>query len=554
MTLTRGFADHRNLLLLLVAVAFAYLLPLGSHGLWIPDETRYAQISQTMLHSGNWAAPHFMGVRYFEKPAAGYWLIAFGQALFGENLFGVRFASALTTGLSVLLTYMVAGCLWNDSRKSFASALLFMSFFLVAGQAGYANLDPQFSFWVNLTLVAFWFAVNSIGRQRLLYWGLLGVACGMGFMTKGFLAWALPVVVALPYMLWQKRLRELLTFGPLAVLVAVLICLPWALTINAREPDYWRFFFWHEHVRRFVGNDAQHAEPWWFYLPLLIVACVPWALLLPSSFKHAWHQRRQSTYGFLLLWLALPLAFLSLSKGKLPTYILPCLMPLALMMGSTLVDRLASGKLGLIRVNGLINALLGAAALAALLFLQFKRSIYDGEPQHLTLAVIAIGGWLVCNALQGARPKAFWAMPALGSLLAIALIPAGLPNSAVYNKTPDQFVARHLEELSASTHLLSNDLGAASALSWRLKRGDVTLFNTWGELEYGLRFPDVKERVIGMKQISAWMANARRDGSVGVIMRGVSGDELKELELLPKDGQRYEEGNLVILIYPRTPA
>ncbi|WP_191864256.1 phospholipid carrier-dependent glycosyltransferase, partial [Pseudomonas viridiflava] len=89
--------------LLLLAFVVAYLLPLGSHGLWIPDETRYAQISQEMLHSGQWTAQYFVGVRYFEKPAAGYWLIAAGQALFGENLFGVRIASALSTGLSALL-------------------------------------------------------------------------------------------------------------------------------------------------------------------------------------------------------------------------------------------------------------------------------------------------------------------------------------------------------------------------------------------------------------------------------------------------------------------
>lgn len=229
-------------ILLLAFVAF-YLLPLGLHGLWTPDETRYAQISQEMLQSGNWVAPHFMGIRYFEKPAGGYWLIALGQAVFGQNLFGVRIASAVTSGLSVLLAYLIARRLWNDPRKSFACALLYLSFGLVAGQAGYSNLDPQFTLWVNLSLVALWFALESTKtRARLCAWAVLGLACGMGFLTKGFLAWALPVLIAVPYMLWQRRLGELLRYGPLAMAVAVLVCLPWALAIHLQEPDFWRFF------------------------------------------------------------------------------------------------------------------------------------------------------------------------------------------------------------------------------------------------------------------------------------------------------------------------
>ena len=69
-------------LLVLAFIAF-YLLPLGTHGLWIPDETRYAQIGQQILVDGNWITPHFMDLRYFEKPIAGYWMIAIGQAIFG---------------------------------------------------------------------------------------------------------------------------------------------------------------------------------------------------------------------------------------------------------------------------------------------------------------------------------------------------------------------------------------------------------------------------------------------------------------------------------------
>ena len=103
-------------LLVLAFIAF-YLLPLGTHGLWIPDETRYAQIGQQILIDGNWVTPHFMDIRYFEKPIAGYWMIAIGQAIFGENLFGVRIASAIATGLSVMLAYLVARRLWNDPGK-----------------------------------------------------------------------------------------------------------------------------------------------------------------------------------------------------------------------------------------------------------------------------------------------------------------------------------------------------------------------------------------------------------------------------------------------------
>ncbi|PVZ62092.1 lipid IV(A) 4-amino-4-deoxy-L-arabinosyltransferase [Pseudomonas sp. B1(2018)] len=538
--------------LLLAMVALAYLLPLGSHGLWIPDETRYAQISQGMLLSGNWVSPHFMDVRYFEKPAAGYWMIALGQALFGQNLFGVRFASALSTGLSVLLCYLIARRLWNEPRKSFACALLYMSFTVIAGQAGYANLDPQFTFWVNLSLVALWFALDSVGRrQRLVAWAVLGLACGMGFLTKGFLAWLLPVLIALPWVIWQKRWRELLVYGPVAVVVAIAVSLPWALAVHAQEPDYWRFFFWHEHIRRFAGDDAQHNAPWWYYLPLLVAFSMPWVALLPPALKQAWQTRRQSGIGFLLLWLWMPLIFFSLSKGKLPAYILPCLLPLALLLGHALADRLKLEQGRVLGINGLLNLVVGVVTLLALVYVQLKKPIYDHELHNLVLVFIGLIGWIMANLLQAFRPLQCWAAPAFGSLLFAGLLPAGLPNSVVANKTPDQFILDHAQELGQSVKLLSNDLGAASALSWRIKRPQVAFFNTIGELKYGLAYPDSLKQRVDPDQVQQWMHDARQQGSVGVVMRVKGEEELRELEQLPKEGKRYEQGNLVILIIPQ---
>ena len=539
--------------LLLIAFGLFYLLPMATHGLWIPDETRYAQISQEMLLTGKWASPHFMGIRYFEKPVAGYWMIAIGQALFGDNLFGVRVASALSTGLSVVLAYLLARRLWNDPRKSLASALLYMSFTVVALQAGYANLDPQFTFWVNLSLVALWFTFDCQSRRgQIGAWVLLGLACGMGFMTKGFLACLLPVLVALPYAIWQKRLRSLLTYGGIGVLVAILVSLPWALAVHAQEPDYWRFFFWHEHIRRFAGEDAQHASPWWYYLPLLVGFCVPWVLLLPASLKQAWEQRRLNSSGFLLLWLVLPLAFFSLSKGKLPAYILPCLLPVALLMGHTLMDRLATGTTRILSLNGVLNLLAGLLALLALVYFQLKKPVYVDEPQHLVLVYILLLGWIISNLLQAMRPLSLWAAPALGSFLLVALAPAALPNKVVYNKIPDQFIIDHVAELGQAKALLSNDLGAAAALAWRLRRPDVTLYNTQGEVKYGLGYEDTAARKVDLNQVQPWIEQARKQGSIGVVMRVKSSDEEHEVELLPKDAKRYEQGNIVIFIIPQS--
>jgi 4-amino-4-deoxy-L-arabinose transferase len=249
------------------------------------------------------------------------------------------------------------------------------------------------------------------------------------------------------------------------------------------------------------------------------------------------------------MWTLLPLAFLSLSRGKLPTYILPCLLPLALLMANALVERLKHGQVTALRLNGGFYAVAALVGLLVLLYLQWKNPVYDHEPIHLLLAIGVLTVWMLTNVLQALRPLSAWAMPAAGSLLLVALLPAALPYTLVYDKTPDQFVARHFSELAASQSLLSNDLGAASALAWRLKRSDIAFFNTVGELKYGLDYPDARQRKVGLKDIDTWMTEARHKGQVAVIMRGDGKEELRELGALPKGGKRYEEGDLVIVIY-----
>ncbi|WP_213876328.1 lipid IV(A) 4-amino-4-deoxy-L-arabinosyltransferase [Pseudomonas sp. dw_358] len=553
--MTQGSTFNRTWAFGLLALAFLlfYLAPLPFHGLWIPDETRYAQASQEMLLTGHWATPHFMGLRYFEKPAAGYWMIAIGQAVFGQNLFGVRVASAVALALSVVLAWLIAGRFWRNPQLQLTSAVVYMSLSLICAGSGYANLDPQFTLWVNLSIFALWYAVDAATTQaRLGAWAGVGFACALGFMTKGFLALLLPVLVALPYMFWQRRFLELVRYGLVAVVVAVLLSLPWALTVNHQEPDFWNYFFWDEHIRRFAGDDAQHAESWYYYLPIMLMASLPWVGLLPDTLVQGWKDRVQPHIAFLWLWLLLPLVFFSIAKGKLPSYIMPCLLPLALLMGQALVRRLEQGRLAPLRLNSWLNVAMGVVALLAVAYLQMKKPIYHHEPKSLALLVLALLGWTMANLLAVRKPARWWMAPAVGMGIALALIPAALPRKVVDNKTPDTFIAQHTAELKNTPVLMSNELGAASALSWHTGNSQIILYNTGGETRYGLAYPDAQGRAVTKEEVGPWLAAARRKSSVGVVMRVKGEDEQAELDELPAASRRYEAGSIVILIYDQT--
>ncbi len=259
---------------------------------------------------------------------------------------------------------------------------------------------------------------------------------------------------------------------------------------------------------------------------------------------------------FLALWMLLPLGFFSLSNGKLPTYIMPCLLPLALLMGHALIDLIQQRKARALCLNGMLNFVIGMVAMVALIYLQLTRPLYGNshaEMFSLSLTFIVLLGWILSNLLQAVRPLTLWAMPALGIGLLVVLLPVGMPEFVADNEMPDQFVLEHLDDLQQTQALLSNELESASALAWRLNRTEVTLYNTEGELRYGLQYPDSVHRKVGLDDVQAWLADARKQGSVGVLMRVRSTSEHIEEGQLPPGGKRYRKGDLVLILYPQSP-
>lgn len=534
-----------------------YLLPLNHRLLWQPDETRYAEISREMLQRGDWIVPHLLGLRYFEKPVAGYWVNNISQWLFGDNNFAVRFGSVFCTALSAGLIFWLAMLLWRSRRTALIASMIYLSSLLVFGIGTYSVLDPMISLWMTAAMVSFYLTLQAKKRwHKIAAYTLLGLACGMGFMTKGFLALALPVIAVLPIVIQQRRVKELIIFGPIAILSALLLSLPWMLAIARLEPDYWHYFFWVEHIQRFAADDAQHKAPFWYYLPLLCAGALPWSGLLPGALIRGWRERvARPELFFLLSWVIMPLLFFSVAKGKLLTYILPCMAPLALLMAAYAVDCWDAMRTGVFKINGAINLFFGIVCTCAVLLINygiFAEIILSPQEQlKVVLACLSFITWGLIG-YWGMRSNAhYWQSVAVCPLLLSLLFAYILPQQIIDVKQPQNFISNNINVLSHSRYVLTDNVGLAAGLAWELKRSDILLFNEQGELAYGLGYPDATGRLINVDSFSAWLAQARQQGDVSLVLQlpraGVTPD------YLPVSDDVKRMHRFVLLLYKKLP-
>ena len=226
------------------------------------------------------------------------------------------------------------------------SALVFLTCMEVFGVGVFSVLDSIFSMFVTAALISFFFAymeVKSSKKTGLLV--LFGIFCGLAFLTKGFIAFAIPVMVIVPFIIWEGRWKELFRIPWIPIVAAIMILLPWSIMIHLREPDFWNYFFWGEHIRRFMSNNAQHSNPFWYFIPVIIGGAMPWTAIFPAAISGLCKERlKEPLIRFAICWFFFLFLFFSASKGKLGTYIMPCFPPLAVFITTGLKKYLEGGK------------------------------------------------------------------------------------------------------------------------------------------------------------------------------------------------------------------
>ena len=490
--------------IIVVLFLLIYILPLGVRPLVFPDETRYAEIPREMPATGDWTVPHLDGIRYFEKPVLSYWIDAFSTALLGENRFAVRLPSALAVALAALFIYLLVSRASGDPWKGTLSSVIYLTSMGVYAAGVYNSPDSLLSMFLTAGMVLFFLShVEEHPTRRAVFLALFGVFCGLAFLTKGFLAFAVPVVAIVPFMIWEGQWKKLFTIPWIPAIAALLVALPWSVMIHLREGRFWHYFFWVEHIQRFFSNHPQHPKPFWYFVPVIAGGALPWTVLIPAAIGGSTLKKpRDSLLRFSFCWLIFPFLFFTASNGKLGTYILPCFPPLAILMAYGLTGYFQKkgrksfnrGALTLAASAGLIGAIL----LTAHLFFPTGNMVYaKGETLKWALGTagfLSIGtvAWLASRASNPIRKITLFAV---APVLFLFVLHFAIPGQSMERKMPGPFIKAHTSRIFPDSILVSDNY-LAPAVCWFYKRSDVYLLEKGGEFTYGLTYGDSKGRLL----------------------------------------------------------
>jgi 4-amino-4-deoxy-L-arabinose transferase-like glycosyltransferase len=332
---------RRLQVILLVAFGLIWFSNLEYRKLVNPDEGRYAEIPREMVASGDWTTPRLNDIKYFEKPALQYWATATAYTLFGEHQWTARLWSALTGFLGVLMVFFTGRRLFGAMAGWNAALVLGSSLLWVL--IGHVNtLDMGVSFFLSAAVCAFLLAQHDAAdaRARARWMLTASAALALAVLSKGLIGLVLPGAALVLYIVIERdwRLAGRLNFMP-GVALFLVLTVPWFVAVSFANPEFFHFFFIHEHFERFLTKAHGRYQAPYYFIPVLLAGMLPWTVTLVDALARAWKrapERNFQAQRFLLLWAAVVFVFFSASSSKLVSYILPMFPALALLVGARL--------------------------------------------------------------------------------------------------------------------------------------------------------------------------------------------------------------------------
>jgi 4-amino-4-deoxy-L-arabinose transferase-like glycosyltransferase/membrane-associated phospholipid phosphatase len=277
-----------------------------------------------------WLWSQHPALSYYSKPPLIAWTQWLGTALFGDNVFGVRFFSpVISAAISLLILCFLAR--EANPRAAFWCVMTLTAAPMMAAGSVLMTIDPLNCLFWTAAMITGWRALQT-GSTKL--WLLAGLCTGLSFLAKYTALFQL-LCWAVFFVLWPAARAQLRRPGPwLALLVVALCSLPvlawnaqhgWITITHLSErgglAQEWKFqpkFIWD-----FLGAELALLNP------VFAVAAV-WAAVA------VWRKHRDHPLAMFLLSMSAPLilfyAAWTLRARVQPNWIAPAIPPLFMLM------------------------------------------------------------------------------------------------------------------------------------------------------------------------------------------------------------------------------
>ena len=415
------------LVLILATLYVCYFSHLGAIGFVGPDEPRYAWIARAMAETGDWVTPRLYGQPWFEKPPLYYWGAALSFKLFGVSEAAARLPSAVSALLATLALAWLALRIYGAETARWLLLLLPTTVGMI-GFSHAAATDMPFSAMFTIAMVAaavllrlvpdfngrpiifgrdslppqLSLSLESFAHSTFFISIVFGLFLGLAVLAKGPAGIILCGGAVFFWAVATKRWRDALRlFHPGAIAAFCFTAFPWYILCAHRNPDFFRIFIIEHNFKRFLTPEFQHLQPFWFYAEIILLAFLPWTAMLIWTLIAGPGRLRQPnrlsafTY-FLLCWSGFCLVFFTISRSKLPGYILPAIPAIALIV-SHAATSLASAKH---RSFGLAS-LSSAALFAGLVMKSYDERLLKNLIAFAPLFGLLVGAFVLTNILLG---------------------------------------------------------------------------------------------------------------------------------------------------------
>jgi len=353
-----------TLLIVLVCGIIIFFLGLGSTGLVDETPPLFAAAGRAMSESGDWLTPKVNGIFRFDKPPLIYWLMGFFYSLPKNDIwdsFGTlsaRLPSALASLFLMLMIGDTLFCWPQKGNRQFhtpivASLGFALSPFIIIWSRT-AVSDALLTGTLGISLLLFWRRMASLNNDQCISaWVFLGFA----ILTKGPVAFVLALLTITSFLITQKDWKTLFfKINPKkGFLITILISVPWYILELIKEgKPFWDNFFGYHNFQRYTSVVNNHAEPFWFFLYIMIFASLPFTPFLYHGIFKAFRDFLKSSkdicnvsetlHTYSLCWLSSVLIFFSISATKLPSYWLPAIPAASILISNSFINLKNSNK------------------------------------------------------------------------------------------------------------------------------------------------------------------------------------------------------------------